>query len=79
MEHLKAYLEGRAKNEFAGRLGITPSQLSQYLSGFRRPGFEMMLRIRDETAGAVGLDSWSVLNHAQTSSSEPTPTNSGGH
>lgn len=58
MNKLSQYLNERRKGDFARRLGIPPSYLSQILSGHRRPGFDLMVKIRNETDGAVDLDSW---------------------
>jgi len=60
MEKLRAYLADKPKGVFASRLGTSPSYLSQLLSGRRRPSYELMLRIEQETGGAVDLRSWSL-------------------
>lgn len=58
MQTLKQYLEGRSKAEFAERIGVSPSQLSQYLSRVRRPGYDRMILIERVTEGQVPVQSW---------------------
>ena len=58
MQTLKQYLEGRSKAEFAERIGVSPSQLSQYLSRVRRPGYDRMILIERVTDGQVPVQSW---------------------
>ena len=59
MENLAEYLSGRKKADFARKIGVSPAQLSQYLSGYRRPNYELMLKIEAETGGKVSIRSWS--------------------
>lgn len=62
MEPFRAYLSGLdrpAFEAFAVRIGIVPKYLEQLRSGFRRPSYDLMVRIRDATDGAVSLDAWS--------------------
>jgi len=66
MEKLRQYLIGKSKADFAARLGIAPTYLSQILSGYRRPSFGLMCRIRDESAGAVRLDDWTPQSGRET-------------
>lgn len=58
MQTLSAYLAGRKKADFADQIGVSAAQLSQYLSGYRRPGYELMLKIEAATGGAVTVHSW---------------------
>jgi DNA-binding transcriptional regulator YdaS (Cro superfamily) len=58
MQTLNEYLMGRKKAEFAKQIGVSASQLSQYLSRYRRPGYEQMLAIEAATGGAVPVQSW---------------------
>lgn len=58
MQTLKQYLEGRSKAEFAEIIGVSPSQLSQYLSRVRRPGYDRMILIERVTDGQVPVQSW---------------------
>ena len=58
MQTLKQYLEGRSKAEFAELIGVSPSQLSQYLSRVRRPGYDRMILIERVTDGQVTVQSW---------------------
>lgn len=60
MEQLKIYLSDKRKGDFARSLGIAPAYLSQILSGSKRPSFELMVRIDDETNGDVGLYDWII-------------------
>jgi transcriptional regulator with XRE-family HTH domain len=63
MQTLNQYLKQRRKSDFAKKIGIRPDVLSQYLSGYRRPGFDLMVRIEAETGGAVPVAAWaSSLN-----------------
>lgn len=59
MENLAEYLKDRKKADFAQKIGVSPAQLSQYLSGYRRPSYELMLRIEAVTDGKVSIRSWS--------------------
>jgi transcriptional regulator with XRE-family HTH domain len=56
---LAEYLATRRKKDFAEKLGTSPSYLSQLLSGHRKPGRKMMLKIQESTDGAVDFNSWS--------------------
>ena len=58
MQNLKTYLTGRKKAEFAKKLGISSAQLSQYMSGFRRPNYDRMIEIERLTDGQVSVGSW---------------------
>lgn len=58
MEDLHKYLEGRIKSYFAKRVGCSISHLSQILKGVRRPSFDLMCRIEEETGGAVPVTAW---------------------
>lgn len=59
MEKLSAYLKDKPKGDFAKALGTSPSYLSQLMSGYRRPSFQMMLKIERLSEGEVDLHSWS--------------------
>lgn len=61
MSNLKQYLSDRPKGEFAKQIGVSPSQLSQYLSGHRRPSYKRMLEIEGITGGEVTVQSWTEL------------------
>ncbi len=63
MQTLAQYLDGKHKGEFASAINVSPSQLSQYLSGYRRPSFKKMLEIQAVTGGAVPLSAWA--DHAE--------------
>lgn len=69
MQTLKQYLEGRSKAEFAERIGVSPSQLSQYLSRVRRPGYDRMILIERVTDGQVPVQSW---DHPPAHGDEPS-------
>jgi len=58
MQALRTYLDGRSKAEFAEAIGTSPSYLSQILSGHRRPGFDLIVRIDQASGGAVPPESW---------------------
>ena len=58
MANLAEYLKDRKKADFARKIGVSPAQLSQYLSKYRRPGYELMLTIEAATDGEVSLRSW---------------------
>lgn len=64
MEKLRAYLDGRHKGNFARKVGIVPTYLSQILMGVKRPSFDLMLRIEAETKGLVDLQSWAPTGSA---------------
>lgn len=68
MHTLKAYLCGRKKAEFADQIGTSPSYLSQILSGHRRPGFDLMVRIERHTDGAVPVSSWAAPSETDPNS-----------
>ena len=61
MQTLPQYLEGRKKADFAQQIGVSPTQLSQYLSGYRRPSYEMMMLIEAATGGDVKAQSWANI------------------
>lgn len=61
MQTLKDYLQDRKKADFARLLGISDTHLSQYLSGYRRPGYDRMLEIERLTEGEVPVQSWELL------------------
>ena len=58
MKTLKQYLKDRRKSDFTRKIGVRPDVLSQYLSGYRRPGFDRMVKIEIETGGEVSVGSW---------------------
>jgi DNA-binding transcriptional regulator YdaS (Cro superfamily) len=64
METLKQYLEGRSKADFARQIGVSASQLSQYLSGVRRPGYDRMILIERMTSGQVPIAAWAAPSGA---------------
>ncbi|WP_373284034.1 helix-turn-helix domain-containing protein [Primorskyibacter flagellatus] len=68
MEPLKKYLAGRRKSAFAAKVGIVPAYLSQILSGTKRPGFDLMVRIERETDGDVPVSAW--VDHGSSPSSD---------
>ena len=61
MQTLKDYLKDRKKSDFAKQIGVSGTQLSQYLSGYRRPGYDLMLEIERLTEGEVPVQSWELL------------------
>lgn len=60
MHKLKTYLADKPKAKFAVKVGIRPAYLSQIMSGFRSPSFDLMQRIEKETNGEVDLNSWTA-------------------
>jgi DNA-binding transcriptional regulator YdaS (Cro superfamily) len=46
------------QGKFAARIGVQQGTVSRYVSGEQIPSTLIMLRIRDLTEGAVGLDDW---------------------
>lgn len=79
MENLTDYLDGRKKADFAKKIGVSPAQLSQYLSGYRRPSYELMLKIEVVTSGKVSLRSWShTLANGYKSKPFQSPQKRGG-
>jgi transcriptional regulator with XRE-family HTH domain len=67
MQTLKQYLKHRRKSDFAKKIGIRADVLSQYLSGYRRPGFDRMMQIEAETGGEVPVGSWAIAtSHGDT-------------
>lgn len=73
MQTLKTYLADRKKSDFARALNISASQLSQYLSGERRPSYDRMIEVERLTGGEVTVQSW---QHVPTSE-DATPSNQG--
>ena len=66
MQTLKQYLEGKSKADFADHLGVSPSMLSQYLSGVRRPSYDRMIEIARITDGSVPVQTWEEMRAPQT-------------
>ena len=66
MQTLKQYLEGKIKADFADQLGVSPSMLSQYLSGVRRPSYDRMIEIARITDGSVPVQSWEEMRAPQS-------------
>lgn len=58
MSTLNEHLRDKRKGEFAKSVGISPVYLSQILSGYRRPSFDLMVKIEGATLGAVPVGSW---------------------
>jgi len=63
MKTLSEYLSSRSKAEFAEAIGVSSSQLSQYLGGYRRPSYDRMLQIEAATGGEVPVQSWPRKQH----------------
>lgn len=61
MQTLKEYLKDRNKSDFAKQVGVSGSQLSQYLSGYRLPSYGRMLKIERLTDGEVPVQSWELV------------------
>ncbi len=61
MATLRSYLQDRPKADFASKIGVAPSYLSQLLSGRRRPRLDLMLRIQEASDGEVDLNSWTMM------------------
>lgn len=61
MQTLPTYLDGRKKADFAEQIGVSAAQLSQYLSGYRRPSYKLMLAIEAATGGEVTVQSWAHI------------------
>jgi len=76
MQTLPTYLEGRKKADFARQIGVSAAQLSQYLSGYRRPSYELMIAIEAATGGEVKVQSWAHMPaHGPASApAQPSPT-----
>lgn len=55
-EHMDA--SGLSRTEWAKRLGVSKSYLSQLASGQKRPSLDMAVRIERETDGAVRPCDW---------------------
>jgi DNA-binding transcriptional regulator YdaS (Cro superfamily) len=53
MEKLKTYLKGQKKQDFAKAIGVSPSFLSQMLSGHRPAPDRVAQAIETETRGKV--------------------------
>ena len=58
MESLKKYLEGKTKKDFAAKIGVSPSYLSQILSGAKSPQLDLAFRIEKATSGEVPATTW---------------------
>ena len=61
MQTLQTYLKGRKKVDFATLINVSAAQLSQYLSGYRRPSYDLMLLIQEKTGGEVTVQSWANI------------------
>lgn len=59
-----AHQEPRSQREWAARLGISQSYLSQILSAVRDPGRDTILQIERATAGEVPAAAWFVSTPA---------------
>jgi DNA-binding transcriptional regulator YdaS (Cro superfamily) len=46
------------QGRFAARIGVQQATVSRYVSGEQIPSTPIVIRIRDLTEGAVGLDDW---------------------
>lgn len=62
---LECWLSSRnmSETEFARRLGVEPSTITRLIPGegkkhVRRPGWALMLSIKEETKGEVTADDW---------------------
>lgn len=69
MQTISEYLDGRKKADFAKQIGVSVAQLSQYISGYRRPSYERMLEIQSATGGEVTVESW---QHVSSHDHSPT-------
>jgi transcriptional regulator with XRE-family HTH domain len=49
---------GQTRSQWAGRLGISPSYLSDILNGKKRPALDLAFQIEHETNGAVPVGCW---------------------
>ena len=60
MEQLKTYLQtvGLNQREFAERVGVAESHLSNILSGKRNPGRAFIIATDRQTGGLVPASSW---------------------
>lgn len=60
MNELKQYLKSKhlTQADFAAKLGVTQSRVSEWLTGKRRPGLDMALRIQQVTRGKVKAAVW---------------------
>jgi len=58
MEKLTEYLERRKHKDFAAAIGVSPSYLSQLLSGLKRPSNRLMWKIEKASSGYVDLYAW---------------------
>jgi len=70
MQTLSTYLAGRKKADFARAINVSDAQLSQYLSGYRRPSYKRMLEIERLTDGQVSIQSWQHVNSHGLSAAE---------
>lgn len=59
---------GQTRSQWADRLGISRSYLSDILNGNKRPGLDLALDIERETGGVVTVKSWarSAVSEATT-------------
>lgn len=56
---LRQELSGTTQVAFSAKSGVPQSQLSLYLSGKRRPGYDNRIAIEKATSGRVPANSWS--------------------
>ena len=60
MDRIRAYLTetGRTQRALAAQLGISPSHLSEIVSGRKRPSLDVAFDIERATGGMVPVQSW---------------------
>lgn len=60
MKSLRACLDktGESQAEFARRIGVSKSYMSELLSGGKTPSLSLALKIADATRGSVPVEAW---------------------
>lgn len=57
-QYLKNQNGSLTRSAFAGRVGISPSYLTELAAGIKRPSLDVACRIERETGGAVKVAHW---------------------
>lgn len=60
MQQLRTYLSANSETQkaFAKRVSVSPSHLSEIISGRKRPSLDIALAISRETGGEIPAEAW---------------------
>ena len=64
MKKLQTYINenGLKHSWFAGKIGISPTQLSYLLNNHRKPSLQLAVKIDRETKGKVSVYDWELIH-----------------